>query len=76
MLTFALIMVFILGLMIGYVSKKFVDNIETVGNLRIDNSDPDDGPYLFLELETNPESIKRKKYITLKVVAKNYISQK
>lgn len=46
-----------------------------IGTLRIDSSDPD-GPYLFLELETDPNIIKKEKYVLLKVNTKSYISHK
>ena len=46
-----------------------------IGTLKIDSSDPD-GPYLFLELETDPSVIKKEKHILLKVDTKSYISQK
>lgn len=45
------------------------------GALRIDRSDPDDEPYLFLELNEKPDKLEDTKYITLEVVAKNYLSQ-
>lgn len=50
--------------------------LKPVGTLRIDNSDPDEPPYLFLELkkESNPNNFKNKKYVTFDVNAKNYIS--
>lgn len=62
------------GLFIGHVAKR----PNPIGNLRIDNSDPDDGPYIFLELssESTPNLLKLKKYITLEVKAENYVSQK
>ena len=47
-----------------------------VGDLRIDCSDPDDGPYMFLELEQGVDVIGRRKRVTLNVNTKNYISQK
>lgn len=49
---------------------------EPIGTLRIDTSDPDDGPYLFLELSKNPNLIRSKKYVTLKVNSNDYISRK
>lgn len=46
-----------------------------VGILRVDSSDPD-GPYLFLELKTDPSVITKEEQILLKVDTKSYISQK
>lgn len=49
---------------------------KTVGTLRIDRSDPDDAPYIFLELEADPQVLEHESYITLRVSRENYISQK
>ena len=69
----AIIVCSICGYMIGYTLGK--DKRKPIGTLRVDSSDPD-GPYLFLELETDPNVIKKEKYILLKVDTKSYISQK
>lgn len=71
-----LIIAFLLGLAMGCIFTKLLSHPETVGALRVDSSDPDDGPYLFLELTSNPEVIKTKKYIYLKVDTRSYITQK
>lgn len=63
------------GLALGYIIATNKMSKKTIGALRIDGSDPD-GPYLFLELETDPRFIENEEYITLKIIAKNYISQK
>lgn len=47
-----------------------------IGTLRVDQSDPYDNPYLFLELSGNPKKLPNQKYITLKVNVENYISHK
>lgn len=60
---------------IGYVLAMRKYSKKPIGTLRIDSSDPD-GPYLFLELETEPSVIKKEKYVLLKVNTKSYISQK
>lgn len=67
---------FITGVIIGCYIHSVFNKEETIGNLRIDESDPDDRPYLFLELEHDPDSIKRRKRVTLNVRVENYISQK
>jgi hypothetical protein len=66
------------GAIIGCILMKILSHPHPVGNLRIDNSDPDDGPYLFLELssESTPDILKLKKYVTFEVKAKDYISHK
>jgi hypothetical protein len=72
------IMMFLIGAFTGYLIAQIADRPHPVGNLRIDNSDPDDGPYLFLELssESTPNLLKLKKYVTLEVKAENYVSHK
>ena len=48
---------------------------DVVGSLRVDQSDPDSGPYLFLELShKGADAIYKKRYVVLKVNIKNYIS--
>lgn len=66
------IVAFILGLLGGIIFSVMLRWIKSVGDLRIDESDID-GPYLFLELDKDPSTIRRKKYITLRVKLKNYI---
>ena len=39
------------GSMLTYLITKFIRKNITVGTLKCDYSDPDSGPYLFLELE-------------------------
>ena len=66
------------GVLIGIIIAVVSSRKNAVGDLRIDHSDPDDNPYLFLELEpgSDPNAIAKKKYITLRVKVENYISQK
>jgi hypothetical protein len=61
---------------LGCVVTRFIFRTKPIGTLKVDESDPEDGPYLFLELSTNPNAIKQKQYVTLKVDTKSYISQK
>lgn len=60
-----------LGIIIGRALKRK----KPVGNLVIDNSDPD-GPYMFLELTADPNTELNDKEVTFTVVHKDYISQK
>lgn len=74
----AIIAIIVVSICVGVIGycfgvKKYSKN--PIGTLRIDSSDPD-GPYLFLELETDPNVLKKEKYVTLKVDTKSYISQK
>lgn len=66
----ASILGFILGFTVSTVCKKYV------GTLRIDQSDPNDSPYLFLEMSEDPRRLLNKKRVNLKVNTQNYISQK
>ena len=68
-----MIVTFIFGLLLGVIFTMLLCRTKSVGHLRIDESDTD-GPYLFLELNKELSAIRRKKYITLKVKLKNYIS--
>lgn len=45
-----LILCMIIGIIIGIVFGRQVFRRDVVGSLRVDQSDPDSGPYLFLEL--------------------------
>lgn len=66
----------VIGFIIGYLLKAAISRFTTIGTLRIDRSDPFDGPHMFLELSKTVNDISNKKCITLKVSNKNYISQK
>ena len=65
----------IIGIIIGVIMTRKKHTNEPIGTLRIDSSDPD-GPYLFLELSSNVDFVKNKRYVTLKVDTKSYITQK
>ena len=69
-----LVMMLFLGFIFGILVRDVMSKTKTVGNLRIDTSDPD-GPYMFLELTKGVDYVYREKYITLKVDTHNYISQ-
>ena len=65
----------IIGFIVGLLfetPKRYKKRL--VGTLRIDSSDPD-GPYLFLELRTDVESIKQQKQVVVAVNTESYISQ-
>ena len=68
-----LLIIFGIGILIGFVCATIATRTKSVGSLRVDTSDPDDGPYLFLELSKDIEEIYRKKYVTFKVSLKNFI---
>lgn len=67
----------IVGILIGLSLSRFIFKDKPIGSLRVDSSDPDSGPYLFLEV--NPgrmDNIYKKQYVRLRVKIKNYISHK
>lgn len=67
---------FIFGIVIGLLVAHYVFRPKQIGSLRIDRSDPDDGPYLFLELEPGGiYKLQHSKYILLKVEERDYISR-
>lgn len=69
----AIIVFSICGYVLGYTFGR--NKYKPIGTLRVDSSDPD-GPYLFLELETDLNVIKKEKYVLMKVDTRSYISQK
>ena len=42
--------------------------------LRVDHSDPSEPPYLFLEVEKNPDTLEHGKLVVLRVKRENLIS--
>ncbi len=65
----------VVGIIIGIVFGRQVFRRDVIGSLRVDQSDPDSGPYLFLELShIGANAIYKKKYVVLKVNIKDYIS--
>ena len=72
-----IIIAFVLGLLIGIFTASRAFRKPSAGNLRVDTSDQQDGPYMFLELtESGAKSLKTAKQVTLDVKLENYISQK
>ena len=66
----------VVGLVFGVVIGKSSAKETPVGTLRADVSDPDEPPYLFLQLPptTDPYKLIRKKRVTLDVKIQNFIS--
>ena len=69
----SLIIIFVIGILVGCIITLSIFRMRTVGSLRIDTSDPDDGPYLFLELSRDVSVVYQRKYVTLKVNTKSFI---
>lgn len=70
-----MVIIFALGVLIGAIFMGIVFRFFLAGMLRVDHSDPD-GPFLFLELSKRVESVFSKKYVVLKVKAKDFIPHK
>ena len=70
-----LIIIFAIGIVVGSIITRMVTKPLDFGTLRIDTSDPD-GPFIFLELSKDVDTVASKKYVILKVNLKSYISQK
>ena len=66
---------FIGGMVFGIVVMGVVMVRRLVGTLRVDSSDPDDGPYMFLELTKSAGEVSRKKYVLLEVNTQSYLSR-
>lgn len=66
----------LLGFVIGFLSACIAVLRLKIGTLRVDQSDPEDEPYMFLELSKNMGDITNRKYVLLDVRHENYISQK
>lgn len=65
-----------MGIIIGCILSRLIPK-KIVGTLRVDHSDPDSGPYLFLEIaHGGMETIRKKKYVLLRVNLENYIPHK
>ena len=69
------VLLFLLGFMVGIVSFLIYLMVRSVGTLRVDQSDPTEQPYLFLELDKPVETVTNKKYVLFRVIKKNFISQ-
>lgn len=71
------IILLIVGVLIGVFLAGFIFRANSSGELRIDCSDPADGPYFFLVLDRESvQSIHKRKVVTLTVNSKDFISQK
>lgn len=65
----------ILMLLVGAAIGRIMTLNKTDGFLIVDRSDPD-GPFLFLELSKRVEAVVSKKYVVLRVKAKDFIPHK
>lgn len=68
-------LIFIAGVAVGVIGSVLVLLKTKGGTLRIDRSDPDSDPYMFLELTESLPSVMRKRYVVFRVNLENYISR-
>lgn len=71
------LIILVIGILIGLFIERYIFQEKPIGSLRVDQSDPDSGPYLFLELAPGgANEIHKKQRVSLRVEIKNYISHK
>ena len=68
------ILALVIGILIGFRIGKAKFYIRSIGDLRIDQSDQDDGPHLFLELDANVPAVLSQKYVAFRVKAEDFVS--
>lgn len=72
------IVIYLLGILSGLLIALFIKHIskeKPVGTIRIDRSDPNDTPYMFLELNVSLRELATQKEAWLKISTENYISR-
>ena len=67
--------IFFIGVLAGMLLSWIYGRHNLVCSLRIDQSDPEDDPYMFLELSKDLVDVRRKKTVSVKIENKNYISR-
>ncbi len=70
------IIVVIISFGLGVLVGTIVYRDRPVGDLRVGHSDPDGGPYLFLELDTDVPTIMCKSHVMLRVKVKDFLPHK
>lgn len=72
------VILLIVGFIAGVIVTSFAYAKRTIGNLRIDNSFPDEPPYTFMELSRDKDInyISKQKFVVLNVRVEDFLSQK
>ncbi len=66
----------VLGLLLGFGLSAVIKREKPVGTLRVDRSDPEEAPYLFLELEQDGmDKIHKAKTVVFKVDLRSYLAR-
>ena len=64
----------VIGTLFGFMIAELLQKRKKIGTLRMDRSDPNEAPYLFLELDPDGmRKINRLKTVVLRVKLENYI---
>lgn len=72
---FGMVLGVTIGIFVGMERMRKAVEEQSVGNLRIDRSEPDEPARPFLEIKNATiESISQKKFVILKILNENYIS--
>lgn len=69
-------LIFVRGIVVGLAVGTAMICKSSVGNLRIDRSDREDGPFIFLELSEDIDKIEDRSCVILKVRSENFIPHK
>lgn len=71
------VVVGLLGVIVGFVLGVIaIHKRLKIGTLRVDQSDPFDGPYLFLELSEPVSHVMTRKFVCMDVNVEDYIPRK
>lgn len=62
------------GILVGVAASSVYFRARTIGLLRVDRSDPSEPPYLFLEVEKNPDALQHGRLVVLRIRKENLIS--
>lgn len=71
-----IIIAIIVGAVIGIIVTLLIFSTVSAGNLRVDQSIPEDDPYLFLELTKSVSTVLKKKFVVLRVRVEDFIPHK
>ena len=62
-----------IGVVVGFIVGRVTFNQKPIGDLRVDRSDTDGSPYLFLELEAGIPEIMSQKQVAFRVKVENFL---
>lgn len=68
------ILYLVIGIVVGFIVGCLLSREKTVGTIQVDRSQPNEPPYLFLELDHHVEW-KEKKSVRLRVLNQNLASR-